>query len=125
MGKYEGRKTIFCDIDGILLRHFGESSNMLEYRENDIPNLLLDGVIEEYNNWRSKGYTVILTSARPETSREFTLKQLAFFGIYPDQLVLGVTNAPRWLINDVSTNKPIAATAINIQRNFGLKGLNL
>jgi len=56
---------------------------------------------------------IVLVTARPETYREETMKQLVKAGVCFHQLVMGVTNGMRVLIDDkcceareVKTNEP-------------------
>ena len=111
-------KTIFSDIDGTLVEHVSpfESTN---------PNhkmKLLPGTIEKLQDWDMKGYYIILTTGRKESSRDATIKQLQRARINYDQLIMGFGGGDRILINDRKPNNPNRDTAyvINLERNKGL-----
>jgi hypothetical protein len=111
-------KTIFCDIDGTLLPHTG----------NIIDNLLLmpalPGVVEKIRSWDRQNYKIILTTGRKESTRAQTELQLRNAGIVYDQLIMGLPNGDRILINDRKTNSERdTAYAINVTRNAGLNSL--
>jgi hypothetical protein len=114
--------TIFCDIDGTLVRHRPPTaSTMLDYEPE-----LLAGTVEKLLEWDKKGCNIILVSGRRECSRKQTEKQLAALGIIYDKLILGIGGGKRYLIND---KKPYGnddyAIAINIERDAGIGGLQL
>tara|TARA_R110000868_G_scaffold13711_10_gene63634 strand:+ start:9823 stop:10191 length:369 start_codon:yes stop_codon:yes gene_type:complete len=120
-------KTIFCDIDGTLLY---QNPNFLDWYDKPIESrFLLDGVKEKLFDWYVKGYTIILTTGRPETDKK-TLEQ--FFGdngLYYHQLVMNCGSGERYLIND---NEPVnearakvKAFAIPVIRNSGIGDLEL
>lgn len=114
-------KTIFCDIDGTLLKHHGDiTKNIL-----DEP-IVLDNVIESLKEWDRLSYKIILTTGRKESYRKNTEQQLLKLGIPYDHLIMGITNGDRVLINDRKLNSNRnTAYAININRNDGLVGINL
>ena len=107
-------KTIFCDIDGTLLRFREDFGSMMNYAEP------LKGAISTTMQWHREGYKVILVTGRPEPFRKRTEDQLQMFGIIYDQLVMGVGSGPRYLINDKTSIGEDTAHSINIDRNLGL-----
>jgi ribonucleotide monophosphatase NagD (HAD superfamily) len=120
--KAERHKTIFCDIDGTIVKHHGNlSKQILE------PIELLPETIDTINEWNRAGHIIILVTGRKECTRNITESQLLNAGIFYDQLIMGVGSGDRILIND---NKPNnfggdTAFAINIVRNTGIKDLKL
>ena len=48
---HDMKKTLFIDIDGCLIKHRGNLSNIY-FQEPE----LLPGVIEKFNEWDAKGY---------------------------------------------------------------------
>ena len=70
-------KTIFCDIDGTLVRHNPPTETTNSNAELE----LLPGVLEKLLEWDKLGYNIILVSGRRESSRLATEKQLAKLGI--------------------------------------------
>ena len=113
-------QTIICDIDGCIFEHYGDLSKSLTGDGN-----LLKGVAEKFKEWEAEGCNIILITGRPEVYREKTLKQLRSFGLPFDQLVMGVKNYPRHLINDIKPNGKLSAYAYNLDRNEGLKDFSL
>jgi NDP-sugar pyrophosphorylase family protein len=91
----EKPKTIFCDLDGTVLKHCHKFSDL-----NKIDPELLPGVNAKFNEWDSKGYKIILTTARKESAREMTEAHLHSLGICWDHLIMGVSSGVRVLIND-------------------------
>lgn len=113
-------KTIFCDIDGTLLTKIGTISDSVLAEKTETQQKSLPGVLDKLNEWEGKGYCIVLTTARPESLRKFTEKQLLKRGIFYHQLVMGITPGIRVLINDKSSNGEEKAKAINVNRNEGL-----
>lgn len=117
----ERPKTIFCDIDGTLIKHQGDVIKNLKSSAEILPN-----AIESIKEWEKLNYKIILTTGRKESSRERTEAQLASLGIMYDQLIMGITNGERILIND---KKPVGinntARAVNVVRNAGLAHIDI
>jgi hypothetical protein len=112
-------KTLFVDIDGTLIKSFGNlSCQMLTQPE------LLEDTIETLNVWERKGYRIILTTGRKESSREMTEKQLTELGIFYDALIMGIGGGDRYIINDRKPDSDLdTCHAINLTRNQGIKDL--
>jgi NDP-sugar pyrophosphorylase family protein len=91
----EKPKTIFCDIDGTILKHLHKFSDVVKTEPE-----ILNGVINKFNDWDSKGYKIILTTARKESSRSITEKHLQSLGLCWDVLLMNMTSGNRFLIND-------------------------
>jgi hypothetical protein len=114
-------KTIFCDIDGVLLEHCGDISIQSKIEPN-----VLYGVIDCLKKWDIKGYKIILTTGRKESMRKDTEEQLRKANIFYDYLLMGITGGVRVVINDRKLNsKEDTAIAICIDRNQGLKGIDI
>ena len=115
-------KTIFCDIDGTLIKHYPPTTTAAKDHKPE----LLDGTLKKLLEWDKKGYTIILISGRREGSRAATEAQLSELGIIYDKLILGIGGGKRYLIND---RKPGGledyANAINIDRNFGIGDITI
>lgn len=107
--------TIFLDIDGTLLKHQGSLS-----KTGIMPPVLLDNVHDKLDQWDKKGYRIILITGRKESMREITEKQLKLVGINYDQLIMGVGNGPRYMINDSSEESQETVFGITVERNKGL-----
>ena len=115
-------KTIFCDLDGTLVKH----SNPIEIQDPNYELEVLPGTHDKLREWDSKGYHVIITTGRKESARKATEEQLRFAGIVYDQLIMGFGGGDRILINDRKSNKKEdTAYAINLTRNRGVKDVEL
>ena len=114
-------KTIFCDIDGTLVKHELPWKNAIPKKQLE----LLPGTIEKFSEWDAKGYIIILVTGRKESLRANTERQLAEAGIIYDQLVMGIGGGPRVLINDDKPNGSITSFAFNLNRNEGIKDVEI
>ena len=113
-------KTIFCDIDGTLIKHHGSLSRIITSEPK-----ILEGVVEKLDEWDRKCYNIILTTGRKESLRKFTENQLVKLGIVYDQLIMGLGGGPRYLINDLKPDGTKTAFAIQVERNKGIKNLEI
>ena len=122
MNIHDRPATIFCDIDGTLIKHAHPS----EAAKNNYKATLLEGTIEKLLEWERKGYRIILTTGRKESMRPQTIKQLQEVGIVYDLLVMGFGSGPRYLINDRRPeNGQDSVFAVNVDRNEGIKNVDL
>ena len=116
-------KTIFCDLDGTLVKHCGDATLIQD------PNYelkILPGTIKILNDWNRNGYYIIITTGRKESAREATIKQLQRAGILYDQLIMGFGGGDRILINDRKSGRTEdTAFAINVTRNEGVKDVEV
>jgi hypothetical protein len=111
----EKPKTIFCDIDGTIIKHLHRFSDV----SSKTPILLSD-VLKKFNEWDSQGHRIVLCTARKESAREMTEKHLKELGICWDQLIMGLTSGPRVLINDkLNRLDPDRSISINLSTNEG------
>ncbi len=114
-------KTIILDIDGCILRHYGDMCRQITRKSTLLPD-----VKNQFTDWDRKGYCIILLTGRRESIRSETEKQLTSLGLFWDQLVMGATGGQRILINDLKPNDETpTAVAINIPRNEGLQKVDL
>lgn len=113
-------KTLFLDIDGTLLKHQHSISNVYNN-----PAEILPGVVEKINEWDSQGHTIILVTARKESTREVTEKQLREFGLAWNTLVMGVGGGQRFLVNDKLNESDVnRAVSINVITNEGFNSIS-
>ena len=116
-------KTIFCDIDGTLIRHPNHDG---KERLHDIPKPnhkaeALPGTLTKLWEWEGNGYKIILTTGRKESMRSTTEKQLKEIGIFWDHLIMGLGSGQRYLINDLEPGtESNTANAINLERDAGI-----
>ena len=114
-------KTLFLDIDGTLVKHENPHLTSLPLHKMEV----LNGTIEKLLEWNKRGYTIILTTGRKESSREVTIKQLQEAGIFYDQLIMGIARGTRVIINDIKPDGTLTAHSINLNRNSGINDINL
>ncbi|MCW8333628.1 NTP transferase domain-containing protein [Vibrio paucivorans] len=105
--------TVFCDVDGVLLKNGskfaqdGWKTSGIEANLLKIAQLQKDG-----------GLYLILTSSRPESEIEYTTNELARFGVRVDRCLFGLPHTRRYLINDYSATNPYpSAVAVNLERD--------
>lgn len=112
-----------CDVDGTLLFQ-GEKSFTEHYRDKEY-SASLPLSAEKTFEWHVKGHKIILTTARPESTRDFTEKELASHGIVYDVLLMGIGAGHRYLINDRDEKGNNKAHSINLDRNTGIADINI
>ena len=116
----EKPKTIFCDIDGTILKHVHKFSDVVSMQPE-----LLNGVLNKFNQWDSQGHKIILCTARKESAREITEQQLKSLGLCWDHLLMGMNSGNRILINDklnkIDSDRSIA---INVITNDGFSNID-
>jgi hypothetical protein len=111
--------TIFVDLDGTLV---GNSSAFFAPLHGST------GAIEPNVAWlrqrHAAGRTqIIITTSRPESSREVTLRQLEALNIPYDNIIFSLLHCQRVLINDFAPTNPFpSAVAVNLERNSGMLG---
>lgn len=114
-------KTIFCDLDGTLVKH----TNPIDIQNPNLELEVLPGVHEKLIEWDTKGYCVIITTGRKESAREATVKQMSRVGINYDHLIMGFGGGDRILINDKKPDGRVTAYSINLERNKGIEDVEL
>ena len=117
-------KTIFCDIDGTLVRFPDDINDFKDIPKGKKSLEVLPGAIDKLWDWETNGYRIILTTGRKESMRSITEKLLSDAGIFYDQLIMGLGPGKRYLINDIN-NGFNTAFAINVERNKGLESIDL
>ena len=121
MNIHDRPATIFCDIDGTLVKH----AHPDEAAKPGFKMTLLPGTIEKLLEWERKGYTLILTTGRKKSMRKQTIRQLEEVGIVYDQLIMGFGSGPRYVINDKRPeNGQKTAFSINVDRDKGIKDIH-
>lgn len=114
-------KTVFCDIDGCIFKHHGDILAII-----NSPCELLPGVRDTFASWGRKGYTIVLTTGRPESLRDLTNQQIFKSGLYCHHLIMDLPRGPRVIINDVKPERGIeTAACINLDRNKGMKNVDI
>ena len=115
-------KTIFCDLDGTLVKH----SNTIDVQNPNLELEVLPGTHKRLVEWDTKGYYIVITTGRKESARQPTIKQLSRAGIIYDQLIMGFGGGDRILINDrKKDSERNTASVINLTRNKGVEDVEL
>lgn len=109
--------TFFVDIDGTLVvyRKFSELSTSVLTPIQEV----IDYVNEQYN----LGSVIIITTARPESYRDYTIDELNKIGVKYHQLVMDCGRGTRVVLNDLDPEQPeiLRSVGINLDRNGGFK----
>lgn len=117
------QSVIFCDIDGCIFKVV-EKGNCTKIISSGIE--LLPGVVEKFNEWDKTGYKIVLTTGRPNSTREVTEAQLRSHGLFWHALLMEMGSNKRILINDIHPDyNENTAIAVNLPRNEGLGKVNL
>jgi len=110
--------TLFIDIDGTILKHQKDATGACNAAYDEA----LPKVVQKFNDWSGKGYCIILTTARRESMRETTERQLRGVGLFWDHLIMGIGMGQRIVINDMKVidgkNFP-TAIGVNLVRDEG------
>lgn len=121
MDKTIKNPTLFVDIDGTLVKYrkFSELAESVLTPIQDV----IDFVNDHFNS----GAVVIITTARPDTYREFTEHELNILGIKYNQIVMNCGRGTRVVLNDIDPDKPELprAIGINLKRDGGLKDIEI
>jgi choline kinase len=112
--EYNDRPVIFCDIDGTIIQNqtrVGQNN----YRSDPI---VLEKNVKRLLELQSKGAQFIFTTARPHEYTNITKEMIDKLGFVGYDLICGLQNSKRILINDYNESNPYPrAVAINLYRN--------
>ena len=112
--EYNDKPVIFCDIDGTLIISQSRVGNN-SYKEEPVA---LENNVKKMLQFQNSGAQLIFTTARLENVRVQTEKLLNDLGFKNYQLMMGLLNTRRILINDFNDSNPFPrAEAVNIRRN--------
>lgn len=113
--------TLITDLDGCLLKHHGS----LDLQISEDPELL-PFVLEKLNELILKDWIIVIATGRPEKFRDITVEQLKKVRIPYHNLIMGIGQGQRVLVNDYKVNSDIPTSrAFNPPRNEGLEHLFL
>jgi uridine kinase len=110
--------TIFCDLDGTLIKHVPVPSPSGDDLE------LLEGSLEKLQEFQEKGYVVILTTSRTQSNVCAVIEKLRALGLNCDQIICDLPLGPRHLIND-SKGEEVRAIAHPVIRDAGIKDVSV
>lgn len=109
--EYNDKSVIFCDIDGTLVH----AQQQDRYHDTAQP---LKRNVSRLLELQHQGHQIVFTTARPPSSDHHTHSMLTSLGFQDYQLVSGLLNARRVLINDYNDANPWPrAVAINLRRD--------
>jgi hypothetical protein len=112
--KHNDRPVIFCDIDGTLI-HNQTRVGLNNY--NAVP-IKLENNVRVLLEKQEQGAQFVFTTSRTKDQREVTEAMLKRLGFRDFELIMGLQNTRRILINDYDTANPYPrAEAINLKRN--------
>ena len=103
-------KTLFVDFDGTTFYHATQT--------------IIPGTKEKFKEWKEKGYTIIITTARQVDAEEITVKALQDNELEYDGIIFGLSNGDRVVINDIKEGRD-RAFGINVERDGGISHLNI
>jgi hydroxymethylpyrimidine pyrophosphatase-like HAD family hydrolase len=120
MSKVTKNPTFFVDIDGTLVKYrkFDELATAILTPITE--------VIDYINKQHNLGAVIIITTARPESYRNYTINELDKIGVKYHQLVMDCGRGTRVILNDKDPEQPEIqrAVGINLERNMGFKSLD-
>ena len=114
------KKTWLIDIDGVIFKH----NAYLKYYKKNKNDKLLPGVKRFLKKIPSDDYIILLTS-RNKKFKDYTIKQLNYYGIRFNKILFDLPVGERILINDIKPNGLKTAIAINLKRDKGPTKLHL
>ena len=108
--------TFFVDIDGTLVKY-------RKFSELATSTLTpIQDVVEYVNSHYDSGSVIIITTARPESYRDYTVEELERIGVRYHQLVMDCGRGTRVVLNDMDPENPIQrAVGINFVRDGGFE----
>ena len=112
--EYNDKPVIFCDIDGTIIQN-QTRVGVNSYDSKPIP---LEKNVKRLLELQAKGAQFIFTTARPNEYTSVTRQMLYDLGFMSFNLICGLQNSKRILINDFNEANPYPrAEAINLYRN--------
>jgi hypothetical protein len=110
-------KTVFCDIDGVVVKNQAEFFKPF-YTEEAVP---IKPNCNKLLAMQAEGAQFVFTTSRKEKFRKVTAKTLDDIGFTNYQLLMGLNHSQRLLINDYAASNPFpSAMAISIPRDSAL-----
>lgn len=121
MNKTIKHSTFFVDIDGTIIKY-------RKFQEIETSKVEpIQDVIDFLNTQSESGSQIIVTTARPEQYRNFTINELQSIGLKYHQLIMNMGRGTRIILNDKDPESPHIdrAVGINLDRNQGFKNIDL
>ena len=111
--EHNNKPVIFCDIDGTIIK----AQSRLDL-ESGVPEVPLKNNLERLLKMQESGSQFIFTSARENKYTPQTREMLYRLGFKSFNLICGLQNSSRILINDFNESNPYPrAEAINLYRD--------
>lgn len=119
MEKIKKNPTFFVDIDGTLIKY-----RKFSELHNSVVSPITE-VVDYINNQYESGSIIIITTARTEQYRHFTVLELNQIGLKYHQLLMGCGRGPRVVINDKDPDnfEQDRAIGINLIRDTGFESI--
>lgn len=113
--EFNDKPVIFCDIDGTVIHNQGRVGEN-SYLNKPVP---LVNNVKRLLELQENGAQFIFTTARPTEYKSVTRQMLYDLGFKSFDLIVGLQNSRRILINDYNSANPYPrAEAVNIHRNM-------
>lgn len=107
-------KTLFVDLDGVLVKNSGQYSEP-KWGTTDSIKENVEVINRLYNSGKSR---IIITTARKSSFKKETIDQLKRLGIMYHNIIFDLLHCERIVINDYSpTNRYPTCRAVNLRRN--------
>jgi hypothetical protein len=121
MSKIVKNPTLFVDIDGTIVKY----RKFSELSESTLTPI--QDVIDFVNGHYDAGSVIVITTARPESYRLFTIEELEKVGIKYNQIIMDMGRGTRVILNDIDPKNPELprAIGINLQRDGGLENIEI
>jgi len=111
-------KTIFIDLDGVLLKNRGRLG-VLNW-QNSME--LIGENVSRLKELFDLGAQIVITTARPEQYSMFIRELLLEHGIDVYAVVTGLNHAPRLIVNDFAPTNPFpSCSAISVPRDSSIR----
>jgi uridine kinase len=110
------KATIFCDLEGIIIKHASVPSDSLDDIE------FIEGSLEKLKTYKDQGYFLVLTTSRPGNSVFGIVEKMRSMGLEFDQIVCDLPVGPRHIVADSKNGDP-GAEAHVVKRDEGIKKL--
>ena len=112
-------KTWIIDIDGVIFEH--NKYKELQPDEDETP---LPGVVDFFKKIGKSDFVILVTS-RDERYRERTERSLKKVGVCYNVIIMNLPVGERIVINDRKPSGLKTAFSINLERNKGLKFIDI
>jgi dTDP-glucose pyrophosphorylase len=109
-GSFRESGTLFVDLDGTIFKH-DNGGGVGNFEWDMEPQLVSEGIPAWLQSVKISGFSIVITSARPEKARQLVIDQLATYQIPFNQLILGLSGGPRFLFNDTKDSLVCLPTA--------------